>query len=576
MALDGGYIRHLCNEINKLAVSSRVDKIYQPNKDELVLSLRNINGQRKLLMSARADSPRINFTSFAPENPKVPPMLCMLLRKRLSGAKLRKAVQPGMERIVFLDFDAVNELGDHITLTLVIEIMGKYSNVILLDGEKNIIDALKRVDITMSSQRLVLPGLKYNMPPSQDKVNILENEPKAVIKRLESLAADMPLSKALLNNIQGVSPVVCREIEFLTGKGKDLTVKSLSEEHKSRLEFFLKRMSDYLKNCSGIPYMAVVNNKPMDFTFMDITLYGASAEVKRFDTFSELLDSFYKERDSVNRMKAKSQDLHRLLSTTTDRLSRKINTQTQELKNCIDREKLRISGDLLQANLYKIEKGMSEIELENFYEDNKLFKIKLNPAISPNQNAQKYYKDYRKAKTAEQILKVQIEKAKQELEYIEAVSDSLSRVSTEREINEIRSELMEQGYIKTPKGKQKNPAPLPPLEFISKTGFKILVGRNNKQNDKLTLKQAKKNDLWFHTKDIHGSHVVIITEGKKPDEETILQAAQLAAFHSKAKDSAQVPVDYTEIRNVSKPNGAKPGMVIYVKNKTLYVTGHKP
>lgn len=572
MALDGGYIRHLCNEINELALSSRVDKIYQPNKDELVLSLRNINGQRKLLMSVRADSPRINFTSFAPENPKVPPMLCMLLRKRLSGAKLKKATQPGMERIVFLDFDCVNELGDPITLTLVIEIMGKYSNVILLDGEKNIIDALKRVDITMSSQRLVLPGLKYNMPPSQDKVNILENDAKVVTRRLESLVTDMPLSKALLNNIQGVSPVVCREIEFLTGRGIDLTVKALSNEHKSRLEFFINRMADYLKNCSGVPHMAVVNNKPVDFAFMDITQYGTTAEVKRFVAFSELLDSFYKERDSVNRMKAKSQDLNRLLSTVTDRLSRKINTQTQELKRCTDREKLRVSGDLLQANLYKIKKGMSEVELENFYDNNKLIKVKLNPAISPNQNAQKYYKDYRKAKTAEQILQVQIEKAKQELDYIDAVSDSLGRASTEREINEIRSELMEQGYIKTPKGKQKNPAPLPPIEFTSKTGFRILVGRNNKQNDKLTLKQAKKNDLWFHTKDIHGSHVVIITEGKTPDEATVLQAAQLAAFHSKAKNSAQVPVDYTEIRNVSKPNGAKPGMVIYVKNKTLYVT----
>lgn len=572
MALDGAYLRHICKEINDTALMSRVEKIYQPNKDELVLGFRGMSGQRKLLLSARANSPRINFTQFAPENPKAPPMLCMLLRKRLLGAKLKRASQPQTERIIFLEFDATNDFGDPVSLSLVVEIMGKYSNVIFIDGGGIIIDALKRVDMTMSSQRLVLPGLSYKLPPSQDKLNILENTAKDVIGKICIMGKDMALSKALLNTVQGVSPIVCREIEYLTGKGGEVTVKGMTEKQKSRLEFFLDRTINIIREHSGTPCMAFVNGKPADFTFTDITQYGSMAKIKRYAGFSELLDSFYSEQDTAERMRVKSQDLHRLISNTTDRLSRKINTQKSELDRCVNREELRIKGDLLQANLYKIEKGMDKIELENFYDENRLITIKLNPAISANQNAQRYYKEYRKAKTAEQVLKVQIEKAEQELEYMGTVSDCLTRAKTESELNEIRAELTEQGYIKAPKGKQKKQSSLPPLEFTSASGFKILVGRNNKQNDKLTLKQARGSDLWFHTKEIPGSHTVIMTQGKTPDDETILYAAKLAAYHSKAKNSSRVPVDYTEIRNVSKPGGAKPGMVIYVKYKTLYVT----
>lgn len=573
MALDGAYLRHICKEINDKAAGDRVEKIYQPNKDELVLGLRSMTGAKKLLLSVRANSPRMNFTSFAPENPKVPPMLCMLLRKRLCGAKLKSVSQPQTERIAFLDFDATNELGDHITLRLTVEIMGKYSNVIFTDENGIIIDALKRVDATMSSQRLVLPSMEYKMPPPQDKVNLLESGAVAtVINSIEHTEKDMLLNKALLKTVQGVSPVVCREIEFLTLQGAEISVKEMTPKHYVRLEFFLNRYTDIIRECSGVPYMAIVNGKPMDFTFTDITQYGNMAQVKRCTSFSELLDSFYAERDLADRMRAKSQDLHRLLANTTDRLTRKINTQQAELDKCTDRDHLRVCGDLLQANLYRIEKGACSITVENFYDENKPFEIKLDPALNGNKNAQKYYKNYRKAKTAEQILQVQIKKAKDDLEYINTVTDSLTRATGEAELNEIRAELTEQGYIKAKKGKQKKEKALPPLSFKSPTGFTILVGRNNRQNDMLTLKQARNNDIWFHTKNIPGSHTVIITNGEEPDDSTILYAAELAAYHSKAKDSAQVPVDYTAIRNVSKPQGAKPGMVIYVKNKTLYVT----
>lgn len=572
MALDGGYLRNICNEINQNAIGCRVEKVYQPNKDEIILGLRGLNGASKLLLSARANSPRINFTLYAPENPKVPPMLCMLFRKRLCGAKLIEARQPEMERIIFLDFDATNELGDHIKLTLAVEIMGKYSNVIFIDQEGVIIDALKRVDISMSSQRLVLPGTKYNLPPAQDKLNILETSPEDILHQLENIIVDTKLNKALLNTIQGLSPIICREIEYLTGKGEDVSTGSLTDELKKRLLFFLTRMKTELLQHNCTPNIVIVNGKPMDFSFMDIAQYGEIAVVKKVDSFSKLLDDFYTERDTIERMKAKSQDLHRLLNNCVERLSRKINTQSAELAQCTDREPLRIMGDLIQANIYRIEKGCNKITVENFYDNNNPITIQLDPALTATQNSQRYYKNYRKAKTAQQVLTVQIEKAKEDLEYIGTVIESLSRATSEQELSEIRTELMEQGYLKQPKGKQKKTSALPPVKFTSSTGFTILVGRNNKQNDKLTLKTASKTDLWLHTKDIHGTHTIVVTEGKEIDDTTLLEAAQITAYHSKAKNSSQVPVDYTLVKNVSKPAGAKPGMVIYVKNKTIYVT----
>lgn len=573
MALDGAFLRHLKKEITEAALGARVDKIYQPNRDELVLSLRTRHEMYKLLLSARANSPRVQFTRFVPENPKVPPMLCMLLRKRLSGAKLADIRQPGLERLLYFDFDATDELGDSVRLTLAAEIMGKYSNVILLDGEERIVDALKRVDAEMSSQRLILPGLRYALPPPQDKLCLLSCEADEVLARLDGRVKNEPLNKALLSTLQGVSPVVCRELEHLTGRGADLLTKEMSSEQKDRLRFFLNRTAQTIRDTAGVPCMVrELKGKPVDISFLEVTQYGRAAVVSRKESFSELLDDFYAERDRIERMRVKSQDLLRLLSNHADRLSRKVNAQHAELEQCANREQLRVCGDLLNANLYRLDKGAESVTLENFYEEMKPITIKLDPALDPTRNAQKYYKEYRKARTAEQMLAVQIDQAEQEIAYIDTVFDALSRAETERELGEIRQELSEQGYLRAAKGKQKPPAMLGPITFRSSEGFLILVGRNNRQNDKLTLKQASNNDLWFHTKNIPGSHTVVVTEGKTPGEATIREAAMLAAFHSKAKNSAQVPVDYTQIRHVNKPQGAKPGMVIYVQHQTLYVT----
>ena len=572
MALDGIFLHHIKNEIKNEALHARVSQIYQPNRDELVIVLRTHDRSKKLLLSSRANSPRVNFCVKTPENPAQPPMFCMLLRKRIGGGKLIDVRQAECDRILFLDFECINELGDTETLTIVCEIMGMYSNIIVINRETEIIiDSLKRVDLTMSSQRIVLPNIKYELPTPQDKLNILESTPEQIVSKLRSLDSEMPLNKALLKVIQGVSPIICREIEYrvcesATNRAKGIIADKLISE--------LANLKTIAENCSGTPCIVYrEDGRPLDNAFMLIKQYGNFAEVKTFDGFSKTLDEFYETRDSRERMRMKSQGLTKLLNNIRERTARKISKQQAELARCGEREQLRICGDLLQANLYRIERGSAFVDVENFYdEQGKTLRIKLNPAISPAANAQKYYKDYQKAKNAEIVLAKQIKKGNVEIEYIESVLDTVDRAENERELSQIREELTEQGYLKRQKGKQRQQAKLPPLEFESSDGFRIFVGRNNRQNDKLTLKTAAKNDMWLHTKDIHGSHVIIESNGREISDKAILEAAQLAAYNSKARNSDKVPVDYTLARYVSKPNGSKPGMVIYVNNKTIYVT----
>ena len=572
MAFDGVMMHYVKEEIKSVALDARVSQIHQPNRDELVIALRTKNGNKKLLVSSRANSPRICFTEHSIENPATPPMLCMLLRKRLGGAKLVDVRQIELERIMFLDFIATNELGDKVKLTLCVEIMGKYSNIILIDENDNIVDALKRVDFTMSTQRLVLPNIKYELPPKQDKLCILECSGRDIVEKAINTPSEMRLSKALLSAMQGVSPIITRELEYMVGvdSNRELTVID-----KLKLIEKVDKLKEYIVSGEKSPTMMIKpEGKPFDISFMDIMQYGEMASKKRFLDFSTLLDSFYYERDKAERMKVKGQDLLRLCSNIQDKLCRKIAVQEKELKDSLNRDKLRKKGALLQANMYKMVRGQSFIDVEDYYDNNKIVRIKLSPTLNPSQNVQKYYKDYRRAKTREEMLTVQIAKAKAELQYISAVQESLGRAESERELTEIRQELVDEGYLKNrnPKGRNKALKLLPPKEYTSSDGFTIYVGRNNKQNDKLTLKTARNYDMWLHTKDIPGSHVIIVSDNREITDTAILEAASLAAYNSKAKESDNVPVDYTIVKNVSKPSGAKPGMVIYVNNKTVYVT----
>ena len=575
MALDGAFLRHIKQELEEKLLGARVDKIHQPNREEILVAFRTREAAYKVLFSARANSARVHFTAIPLENPKQPPMLCMLLRKKLQGAKLVAIRQPELERLLHFDFDCINELGDHVTLTLTMEIMGRYSNIILSDEEGKIVDALKRVDAEMSSQRLVLPGLSYHLPPPQNKLCPLTTSSQQVVEALKALPKDMELSKGYLAVLQGVSPIVCRELAHQVGRGRELTVKTMDEEQVFRAGFFYQQMRDTVEDVSGKPFMAVSpQGKPMDFSFLEIHQYGTAAVVKEAESFSQLLDEFYRERDKQERMRVREQDLLKLLSTHSERLSRKINAQRGELEQCADRDGLRVAGDLISAHMYQMEKGAESVDLPDFYQEGSpLVHIKLDPAMTPSQNAQKYYKEYRKAKTAEEKLTEQIELAGKELEYLESVLDALVRAETERDLAEIRAELQEQGYLRKLRSKKEKPAAVSaPMKFTTSDGFTVLVGRNNRQNDRLTLKTANNNDIWFHTKNIPGSHTVLVTQGREPTETAMEEAALLAAQHSRAKDSSQVPVDYTQIRYVSKPQGAKPGMVIYVNYKTLYVT----
>lgn len=556
-------------------LGTRVDRVFQPNRDELILAFRGFSAAYKLLISARANSARINLTTIPVENPQQPPMLCMLLRKKLQGAKLLEITQPDLERALMLKFDSVNELGDHVELTLAVEIMGRYSNIILVDENGKIIDALKRVDAEMSSERLVLPGLLYRLPPPQDKLSMLTCTVEEIMARIDALPRDMELSKALMSVLQGISPIIAREVENSAGLGHEVYVKSMTPPQRRRTEMYVTTLMETAKNVSGTPHIVIdPQNKPKDFAFMDIRQYGSAMTVSEKKSFSEMLDAFYAERDQIERMRVKSQDLLRLLANHADRLSRKIANQQAELSACAERDTLRIKGDLLSANMYAIQKGETSVKLQNFYDENLAeLEIALDPALTPQQNAQKYYKNYRKAKTAEEKLTEQIGLAQTELTYIDSVFESLALAENERDLNEIRAELAEQGYVRRRAGKknQKQPVLSAPLKFKTSDGFTVLVGRNNRQNDKLTMKDANNNDIWFHTKNIPGSHTVLVTDGKAPTETAMEEAAVLAAQHSRAKDSAQVPVDYTQIRYVSKPQGAKPGMVIYVQYKTVYV-----
>ena len=557
MAFDGIMMTMVRREMSDVLIGSRVNQIYQPARDELVFAFRTQQGTKKVLIRL-SDSPRVHISSCSLEHPPVPPMLCMLLRKRLGGARLSDITQPKNERVLCLHFEALNEIGDREKLKLYIEIMGRYSNAVLTDGEDRVIDTVRRIDFSVSEERVLLPKMPYELPRMQDKLCIEENEPETICERIDMFGGD---DRAALNTIQGISPMIAREICYRAEK--DSMLEQVSA---------LKRLVEEGKGEPTLIYRA--DGSPMDFAFMDIRQYEGALTVRRFETFGELLDTFFSDRDRLARMKARSADIGKLLNNGIDRLSRKINLQRADLKKCADREQLRIKGDLLQANLYRIERGATSVTVENFYdENNATVTIKLDPTVSPAMNAQRCYKEYNKAKTREVMLTEQIQKATEELAYLESVQEMLSRCESEAELSAIREELREQGYIKTQKGASKRKdKPLPPIEYESSDGFRILVGRNNKQNDQLTLRTANKNDLWLHTKEIHGSHVIIVADGKEISDTAIMEAARIAAMHSKGKDSAQVPVDYTRVKNVSKPNGALPGKVIYVNYNTVYVT----
>lgn len=574
MALDGITLGLIKNEFKNYILGSKIEKVHQPSRNELVLILRTRNGGYRLYLSCDGQSPRVHLTRYNLENPKVPPMLCMLLRKRLCGATLTDILQISNDRILIFEFDGTTEIGDKTKYYLICEIMGQRSNIILCDTDYKIVDAVKRIDEDKSSVREILPGLKYDLPPMQEKCNIISDSTNEIVSIILSYPEKM-LSKAVLECIEGFSPIVGREIAYRTVFG-DKQVGMLSDIEKERLENEIRIIKDEINNNNSFIMLVSNDGIPFDFSFTNIRQYGSTLNKKQYDSISELLDDFYFEKDKTNRTKRKAADLFKLLNSAIERTSRKINNRKSELQKSESREQIRVYAELITANQYRLTEKSSVYQLENYYDNNNIIDIPANPALSPLQNAQKYFKEYKKAVNAEKLLHNLIDEGEQELVYLDSVLDNLSRADSEREIAEIRDELEQGGYLKIKKGnKVKKEKPLQPLEFTSSDGFKILVGRNNIQNDVLTLKTAKNYDMWLHVQKHAGSHTVIIADKKDITETAIFEAACIAAYHSKAKDSSSVAVDYTLIKNVKKPAGAKPGKVIYNTYNTVYVTPEK-
>lgn len=498
-------------------------------------------------------------------------MFCMLLRKHLSGARVAGLTQPPLERLVKIEFDASDELGRAGRRTLVLEAMGRRSNLILLDGEGRVIDSLRRVDADMSAARQVLPGLFYQPPASTGRLPFLEETEAGFAARFAAAAAEKTLDAFLLDQYFGLSPLMARELAFQAAGDVDARVFQMGGPGPlwRALEDFQNRVREE----RFTPVCLLRDGKPLDFACVPVGQYGGAAECVAYPSFSTLLDAFYEAREKQERARQRGADLLRAASTARDRLRRKLALQEKEYAATQDRDKLRIQGDLITANLYRMERGQSRLECENYYEAGAPASIPLDPLLTPQQNAAKYYKRYAKAKTAEKYLREQMDLARRDLEYLESVLAEIAQAETEADYLDIRAELREAGFLKKQgRGKKEKSRPAAPWEFCTSSGLRVLAGRNNRQNDKLTLKDADRRDLWLHTQKIHGSHVILRCAGRTPSEEDIAEAAMVAAWFSQARESGNVPVDYTEVRNVKKPAGGRPGMVIYTTCRTVNVT----
>ena len=567
MPLDAITMTALAHELRGAVLGGKVDKIYQPTRDEVVLHIRTGSGNVKLLLSANPAHPRAQLTDIPRENPETPPMFCMLLRKYFLGGRVLDISQPPMERLLDFRFETLNDLGDRVERRLVLECIGRKSNLIMLDGEGRITDCMRRVDADLSAQRPLMPGLFYQPPVPTGKLDFTAMSPENLADLAGREAPEGEgQDKWLLDTFSGVSPLIARELEFQSGGSRE------------ELAVRLMKLTDAVKEKTFTPVALCREEKEIDFTFMPVLQYGPAVELRRYESFSALLDHFYAAKEAQELVKQRGQDFIRSVTQARNRTAKKIANQEQDLARAANREQLRQFGDIITTNFYQMERGQAVLRAQNYYDPEcAQVEIPLDPLLTPQQNAAKYYKEYKKAQKAEEMLAIQLEKNRTELDYLDSVLQMITLSEGDRDLQEIRQELMDNGYLKqhkrkmTAKGKQKI-VHAKPMEFRSTAGLTILVGKNNSQNDRLTLKDSDKRDIWLHTQKIHGSHVILKTGGGEPDDQSLTEAAMLAAWFSQGKDSGQVPVDYTPVKFVKKPAGAKPGFVIYSTYNTMYVT----
>ena len=567
MAFDAFYLSAVLDEIRQLG-ECRVDKIHQPSRDTVIFHLKHKEGRAKLLLAANPAAPRLHLTESSPENPAEPPMFCMLLRKHIGSARLVDISQLPMERCAVFTFDCIDEMGDQVQKKLIAELMGKTCNIYLLGPDGRIIDCLRRIGLDAGAKRTALPGMYYQNPEPVEKADPLDWDYDDYMALLTWPGADL-LSDRLMDRLGGLSPLICREAALFAAGDVDARVADLLttpvvDHTAEKLEVFFREHLNHPAPC----YYAQADGTPKQFAFCPIRQYGG---YQTAGSFSGLLDMYYTVRDRKDAIRQKSQAMRKTVSNLCQRLDRKLAIQEKELAATYDRERLRQLGDILMANLHSIQKGQKAARCVDFYDENMAeIDIPISVELSPQQNAAKYYKDYTRMKNAEVMLQKQISLGETERQYLKSVLDELNRAASEAELEEIRRELQEGGYVKADAGKRKmKQSKLTPMRFASTDGFPIYVGRNNKQNDELTFRMARKDDLWLHASKVHGSHVIIACAGVTPPDNTITQAAQLAAYYAETGSGQNIAVDMTPVKQVKKiPNG-KPGMVIYHSYKTV-------
>ncbi len=576
MAFDAGMLACMIHEIRTVALGGRIEKVMQPERDEIILQLRSTEGGKRLLINAGA-APRIGFTDTPRENPAQAPMFCMLLRKHLTGGRLSNVRQEGFERVVTLEFDTRDEMGFACTRRLIAEVMGKYSNLIFADGEGKIIAALKTVDFTTSQLRQVLPGMRYELPPAQDKEDPTTVTRERFDELFEAEGTDRPLEKFILSHFAGISAAVAREMVMLGTRHPDTTrAYATADELWRGFDAVMTR----IRTGDFTPTTVMDGERAVEYAFLPLTHYGAPFTLKPYDTAGAMLDAFFLTRDRESRIRQRAADVLRLLTQTEGRIKKKLEIQHSELRACERAEELKKCGDLITANLWQLSRGMREADLVDYEAWDETtgeyghLVIELDERLTPSANAQKYYKKYAKARNAKVELARQIERGEAELAYIYTVFDALTHAETAADLAEIRDELYRSGYASRMKGyaaPRKQTAPTV-ARFRTSGGFTVLCGKNNLQNEYITHKLADRNDYWFHAKGVPGSHVVLLCGGVEPDAEDFTEAACIAAHYSKAAGGDHIPVDYLLVRHVKKVPGAKPGFVVYHTNWTAYVT----
>lgn len=573
MALDAIFLRAVVRELQEL-VGLRIDKVQQPTRDQIILLLR---GNRRLLLSANPNQPRLQLTNTLRDNPGEPPMFCMLLRKHLVGGRIRAIEQPGLERMVVITIENTNELGESGTRTLVLEAMGRRANLLLLDGQGMILECLRRLDLDAGGARQLLPGLIYRYPVLPEKLSLIDAREACVSAAARGGEEGTSVEKWLTSTYLGISPLIARELALKAFGESDARFSSHDASCRACLADAMDALSNDVQQGRFTPVLLLQGDKEFDFTYREITQYGAQVTGEICESFSALLDEFYSAREQAELSARRGRELTRTVHTAHERLVRKLALLQKEYAATQERDTLRLYGELITANLYRMERGQGVLHAQNYYDPAlSELDIPLDPLLTPQQNAAKYYKRYNKAKTAELHLREQMEKAESERVYLESVLQELSRATAEQEFADIRRELQETGYLRASReNKKERLRATAPREYRSSTGLRILVGRNNTQNDRLT-KSAHPRDIWLHTQKIHGSHVILCTEGAEPDEKSLLEAAMLAAWWSQAQGSDNVPVDYTPAKFVKKPAAARPGMVVYTTYRTLTVTPREP